>query len=633
MFVSEAYFSWAYLTNATASLRDTVFDAINAFAFVALVAMLLAGLAVDRMGWPRIVGALLDSVALTTVCLVALTRVWVWVGVDAIEPMQALRMATYSLGGAALLLLDAGLAARTPRPQWRQQWVVLTLSAVAVYSVALMLWPWWNLAVIDLGSWRALEAAIAILFMLGYYLVFLAGLGRVIHADEPWTRVTSVSTRPRDAWPAALVSAAVLLSVIVLGWATFESRIGSPEHLIYLLGLIVTTVCMVGRTVLAAVESESARSLMRIDRVSGALDPRQLDARLTGAVSVARRFGDRSALFILDLDDFRVLNEIAGRDQADEALRRVAQALRESSPGTAGVYRLSGDEFAVLAHVSGRHQATAMAARMVAAVRDASTDDIRLSASLGFAVCPDDAVTAETLIRYADVAVAWAKRHGKGRYAAFDHRVAAALGAHDSREEPSLDDVGKDVARALVAASDARDPYNHRHSRGVAALACLLAEALPHTTVDIERLRLAAMLHDIGKIGLPSSGGRGGARPVDALTARAHCELGARMLGAAHMDDIASWVLHHHERWDGSGYPSGLRGEAIPLESRIIALADAYDSLTFGPRAGGPLTRAAALQEIDQGIASRFDPSLAEEFIRAVGSTQALGWSNQWPAA
>lgn len=632
MFVSEAYFSWAYLTAAAPSLRDTVFDAINALAFVALLAMLLAGLALDRIGWRRILGTLLDSIAIATVCVIALGRAWVWVGVDAIDSMQAMRMAAYSLAGITLLLLDVGLAIRTPKPQWKQQWVVLTLTAVAVYSVALILWPWWNLAFIDLGSWRTLEAAIAILFLLGYYLVFLAGLARVIHAADPWTRVTAVEPVHRSAWPAVVVSGSVLLSVIGLGWAAFESRGTSPEHWIYLVGLVITTVCMVGRTALAAFESDSARSLMALDRVSGALNPREFDARLAGAVSLARRFGDRSALFIVDLDDPRAPNETTVRGLPDEVLRRVAGALRTSGPPQAGIYRLSGDAFAVLSPVSDRDQATAMAPRILAAVRSAGSGDIDLSVSVGFAVSPDDAVTAETLIKYADVAVAWAKQQGDGRYAAFDHRVATAVGTHELSEGSSLDDVGNDVARALVAASDARDPVNFRHSRGVAALACLLAEALPGNTVDIERLRLAAMLHDVGMIGLPSPTGPAGIRPIDTLAARAHCELGAAMLSAAHLDDIASWVLHHHERWDGSGYPGGLGGELIPLESRIIALADAYIALT-SPRTGEPLTRAAALQEIDRGIASHFDPLLADHFIRTVGSTQALGWSDQWPAA
>jgi polar amino acid transport system substrate-binding protein len=96
------------------------------------------------------------------------------------------------------------------------------------------------------------------------------------------------------------------------------------------------------------------------------------------------------------------------------------------------------------------------------------------------------------------------------------------------------------------------------------------------------------------------------------------------------MPGVPLWVRHHHERWDGAGYPDGLVGEAVPLESRIIALADAYDAVTAGARSGVPASRAAALQEIDLGMGSRFDPMLAERFIEVVGETASLGWSDEW---
>ena len=89
----------------------------------------------------------------------------------------------------------------------------------------------------------------------------------------------------------------------------------------------------------------------------------------------------------------------------------------------------------------------------------------------------------------------------------------------------------------------------------------------------------------------------------------------------------------HHERWDGAGFPDGLAGEAIPLEARIIALADAYDGMTAGRRGGASMSKSAALQEIDHGIGTRFDPDLAERFIEVVGRTASLGWSDEWPAA
>lgn len=109
--------------------------------------------------------------------------------------------------------------------------------------------------------------------------------------------------------------------------------------------------------------------------------------------------------------------------------------------------------------------------------------------------------------------------------------------------------------------------------------------------------------------------------------------LGAQLAGSLGVEGLSSWVRAHHERWDGSGFPDGLAGEEIPLEARIIALADAYDGMTAGRRGGSSMSKSAALQEIDHGIGNRFDPVLAERFIEVVGRTASLGWSDEWPAA
>ncbi len=106
--------------------------------------------------------------------------------------------------------------------------------------------------------------------------------------------------------------------------------------------------------------------------------------------------------------------------------------------------------------------------------------------------------------------------------------------------------------------------------------------------------------------------------------------LGAQLVQSMNAPTVSAAVRGHHERWDGCGYPDGLAGDEIPIEARIIALADAYDGMTSGRRSGTVMSRAAALQEIDHALGTRFDPDLSEEFIRLVGTTSALGWSDEW---
>jgi HD-GYP domain-containing protein (c-di-GMP phosphodiesterase class II) len=118
--------------------------------------------------------------------------------------------------------------------------------------------------------------------------------------------------------------------------------------------------------------------------------------------------------------------------------------------------------------------------------------------------------------------------------------------------------------------------------------------------------------------------------PSRRLAAREHAILGAQLVDSVGVEGAAAAVRGHHERWDGFGYPDGLSGDQITLESRIIALADAYDGMTSGRRSGTSMSRAAALQEIDHALGTRFDPVLAERFIRLVGTTSSLGWSDEW---
>jgi len=632
-FISETYFSWTHLAHAPVSMRDVVFDAINASAFIFLLAMLCVAAGIDRLGRNRAIRLLLDVVAIVTLGFVLLLRLWMWQFLGGIDQLEALRMAAYALGGALLFLLNAWVFATMPDRLRHRSWSVLLMSGAAVYGIAMMLWPWWSFALTDLSPSVPLEAATSSLFLVGYYFVFLSGLSRVMDADQPWERVVSRTPIEISAWPGVAVSGGVLLAVVALGWASYLSPEQSTEQTIYLGALMVATVCMVGRTALTAVESDIFRGRLTADASTGASNPRGFELRLARDVSLARRFGDRTALLVIDLDDFSHVNSEYGREAGDEALGSVAAALRRACPEPAEVYRLSSDEFAVITPVRDRREGHALAERALAAVRSVSAGTTTLSASVGFAVSPDDALEQATLVRHADISVAWAKRHGKARVAGYDHRVAVALGVVAPEPRATLDEVGRDVARALISATDARDPGNYEHSRNVAALACLLAEDLSLGPSQLERVRLAATLHDVGMIGLPGrSSGWHPSRSPDSFAVRAHCELGARMLHAAHLDDVALWVRHHHERWDGSGYPDGIRGEEIPYEARIIALADTYEKLTSGARLGGPMSKAAALQEIDQAMASRFDPTLAERFIRVIGVTEALGWSDAWPA-
>lgn len=182
------------------------------------------------------------------------------------------------------------------------------------------------------------------------------------------------------------------------------------------------------------------------------------------------------------------------------------------------------------------------------------------------------------------------------------------------------------TVRALATAVDGREPRSRFHSQNVATLSRLVGEELGLDASRVELLEIAASLHDVGKVGIPD----GILRKTGALDAeesrrvRQHPALGERIASFTGVDEILPWIRHHHERWDGTGYPDGIAGVAIPLEARIIAVCDAFEVMTAGKLGSVALSLSSALQEIDLCMGTQFDPEVAEAFIRLVSARRPL---------
>jgi putative nucleotidyltransferase with HDIG domain len=180
------------------------------------------------------------------------------------------------------------------------------------------------------------------------------------------------------------------------------------------------------------------------------------------------------------------------------------------------------------------------------------------------------------------------------------------------------------AALGLVDALDRHDSRTAEHGRSVARLCTLVGTELGFDECRLERLSMAGLLHDIGKIQIPS---RVLHRPGP-LTAeewevmRRHPDLGARMLSGAGLDDVRSWILAHHERPDGTGYPRGLWGDEIPIEASILAVVDAYDAMTSERAYRATLGHDDALEELRQGAGTQFSAEVVYIFLQVVGDTR-----------
>jgi putative nucleotidyltransferase with HDIG domain len=178
-----------------------------------------------------------------------------------------------------------------------------------------------------------------------------------------------------------------------------------------------------------------------------------------------------------------------------------------------------------------------------------------------------------------------------------------------------------DTVTSLAFAIDAKDHYTQGHSQKVSAYAALIAEALGMNDAEVEEIRLGAVLHDIGKVGIPENilNKNGPLNPEEWETMKSHVKFGAKILDPlTPLARIREMVLHHHEFYDGSGYPEALTGEKIPLGARIIAVADAYDTITSDRSYKKGRTAEQALSELERCANTQFDGQLVAAFVRAM---------------
>jgi diguanylate cyclase (GGDEF)-like protein/putative nucleotidyltransferase with HDIG domain len=364
----------------------------------------------------------------------------------------------------------------------------------------------------------------------------------------------------------------------------------------------------------------SAMRLALTDPLTGLGNHRHFHERLQREMALADEADTLVSLCFLDVDDFKRINDRFGHPAGDRVLSLVSARLRQGGEA----FRLGGDEFAVLLPGADEQVALAIAESIIARIGEADLGPVgAITVSAGVATYPQHGRERDSLIRLADGALYWAKEHGKNQ---------VRLARSDVAELSEFRKVAGGVDRAarfraaasLARAVDSRDAYTGSHSERVARLACEIAESLGLSTDDTELIRLAASLHDLGKLAIPEEILRKPAALTDAerLVLERHPQIGHRMLESLGVEPIADWVLHHHERWDGAGYPKGLGGEEIPMGARVIFVADAFDAMTSNRLYRPALTQAEALAEVERCSGTQFDPEVVTAFLAVIGTRE-----------
>jgi diguanylate cyclase (GGDEF)-like protein/PAS domain S-box-containing protein/putative nucleotidyltransferase with HDIG domain len=365
------------------------------------------------------------------------------------------------------------------------------------------------------------------------------------------------------------------------------------------------------------------------DYVTGLWNHREFHARLAAEVARAQRANQNVSLLFLDIDNFKSVNAVFGHRRGDEILSIVGQFLREAARVSDIAARYGGDEFTVVLPDTDANQAYSLATRIQRGFKDLQHIEEKLQSlvpslnlSIGIATYPDHASESEQLVSRANQAMFYAKSLGGNRSAIWN--TIEEFDDHTERLHHLPGHGSLNMAMAMATAVDARDPYTIGHSHRVGDLAFHIAMELNLNEADAQTIRIAGLLHDVGKIAIPDRllKKRRGLTKRERESIKGHVALGATMLkGMEFTKDSIDAVAGHHENWDGTGYPWGIAHEDIALGSRIIRLADTFDAMTTEKRYGKRIDREQALREIEGLSGKWFDPTVISA-LKAIISKQ-----------
>jgi diguanylate cyclase (GGDEF)-like protein/putative nucleotidyltransferase with HDIG domain len=419
-----------------------------------------------------------------------------------------------------------------------------------------------------------------------------------------------------------------------------------------------------------ALTFQKAQEQAITDGLTGVKTHRFFMEALSAEWKRSTRAGRAFSLVLMDLDRFKFVNDFYGHLEGDLVLQRVGQILETSCRRSDVVSRYGGDEFVILMPETTIEQARQLSSKLRGWISaDPLLREKNITASFGIASFPLHGSSPQELIQVADASMYLSKHQGGNVVSTADHfdpnearkwkrdvleaylgvtlkrlfatgpeafeeiyqrlkqfteslsplgEVAAARPAGPAAGLSALPQPVLDTVTSLASAIDAKDHYTQGHSQKVSAYAALIAEAMGLSDAEVEEIRLAGVLHDIGKVAIPESilNKSGPLNPEEWETMKSHVHFGAKILeplGA--LERIRIVVRHHHEFYDGSGYPDSLKGEDIPLGARIVSVADAYDTITSDRTYKKARTAMEAFAELERCANAQFDAAIVTLFI------------------
>ncbi|HEY5595194.1 MAG TPA: diguanylate cyclase, partial [Nitrospiria bacterium] len=362
------------------------------------------------------------------------------------------------------------------------------------------------------------------------------------------------------------------------------------------------------------------------DGLTGLFNHREFQKRLQDELDRCKRYGRDFSLLLVDIDYFKSFNDTHGHPFGDLVLKEIGSLIRKTVRTMDIPARYGGEEFVIIAPETTAENAKLLAERLRKNVSAHSFltpagQQVILSVSIGLASFPLDAQDREGLIQATDRALYFAKEAGRNRVCNHSENLKPAIEHRQEKLTELFSDPSLRALRDLAAAIDAKTPYTRGHSEEVARYAVHLANALGLDEAKKESLRVASLLHNIGTVSIPDRvlNKPGPFSLEERKIIQAHPMLAGMILEkTSHMEEILPAILYHHERFDGKGYPNGMKGEEIPYLARVLSVVEAYHAMLsvrpYRPR----LNTEEAQVELRRNAGSQFDPAMVEAFLNSL---------------
>ncbi len=615
--VSELYYLWWLVVEG--GPPPPIYAPFQILHSVAAASFLLVLAAMTRLAdapAPVRLRWLFDVGAVAAIVYVLCLKVFVqplFAGLSGDQAGAGLVAAVYPTWG---LLMGVGVLWTLIRPgfgRWRT-WERLIAVSMVIYAAGIIMWPMWFVA-FQPGAPAEERSILDLILVLGHYLFVLAAAYRVLRPSQAWPmrQVGPVRRLPGSGATFIAIGIAVIGLPALVSLAV-RAEAGSLDRTVFGIAAGVIAVLAVARTIVSALENGRLFRASTIDALTGLPGHGYFHERIASELKMAERFGEPLSVIWIDVDDFGRFNRLAGHDAGDEVLQGLASAIRATIASNDIACRVGGDEFGIVSRGSDTAESVAIAERVRGALRAAvDAGSPAATVSVGIARYPEDARSAAELVKLARGTAYWARLRGADRV--LEYEAETVLGLDPEERIRAIEQQSRTgTVRALATAADARLAKTGSQSTAVAELAVGIGRRLGLDAERIELLETAALVHDVGMIALGDDilAKPGPLTAEETERVRRHPQLGERILGSAVPERVGKWVLHHHERWDGTGYPDGLRAAGIPLESRILAVCDAWAAITSERPYRFARTAQEAAVELRACAATQFDPAIVE---------------------